>query len=117
MLPTYKHNQILLAKKTNSFKANDVIVIDVESDVIIKRIKYVGGDIIYFYFNDNGKLFLNNDYETINNFMESNKSINLYDMKIPKDCYFVTGDNKNHSDDSRRFGYIHKNEILYKVID
>jgi hypothetical protein len=36
--------------------------------------------------------------------------------KVPLNQYFITGDNKNNSDDSRRFGSIEKGKILYKII-
>ena len=41
---------------------------------------------------------------------------NIKEYKMAKNSYFVLGDNSAESDDSRRFGPIHKEQILYKVI-
>jgi type IV secretory pathway protease TraF len=40
----------------------------------------------------------------------------VQEYKLGKDSYFVVGDNLNNSDDSRRFGPIKEDEIIYKVI-
>jgi hypothetical protein len=40
----------------------------------------------------------------------------LIESKVPINHYYITGDNKGNSDDSRRFGTVEKRDILYKVI-
>jgi type IV secretory pathway protease TraF len=37
-------------------------------------------------------------------------------LVIPKNQYYLLGDNRDESDDSRRFGSIHKESIIYKIV-
>jgi len=38
------------------------------------------------------------------------------EMTVPKDCFFVMGDNRDHSSDSRTFGYVDKSQIEGRVV-
>ena len=38
-------------------------------------------------------------------------------VKVPKNSFYVLGDNWYNSDDSRRFGCVNKEDILFKVIN
>lgn len=119
MYPTLKSGNILLAKKAEDLQKNDIVVAkDEYGDFIIKRIKYEPGDFYYFYFENYGiysKIFLdNNSYSLINDYKKMN--IKLYEFQLSDNQYFLVGDNSNHSDDSRRFGPVDREDILYKVI-
>ena len=117
MFPTYKHGQILLAKKCNEYRKNDVIVAYTDhAGIIIKRIALVPGD-HYYYYIDEKPIYLNDSYDTINSFKISHTDTFLHDFELKKDRYFVLGDNYENSEDSRFFGPIEKDDIIYKVID
>lgn len=116
MFPTYKNNQILLARKTVNLRKNDVVVLCVENEIILKRVIYTEGESIYYYFDDE-KYYVENDYESVHNFLMLNNGLELHSMRVPKNYFYVLGDNKNESDDSRRFGLINRRDIFYKVID
>jgi signal peptidase I len=118
MLPTLEGGQILLAKKTNSFERGDIVVVKEEDDIIIKRIKYLPGE--YYYtvlnFDTSEMLFIDSEYREMVVSIEKYGFDNIKKFKLSNDSYFVLGDNSAESDDSRRFGPIHKEQILYKVI-
>lgn len=40
----------------------------------------------------------------------------IVELKVPKNHYYLLGDNFNNSDDSRRFGTVERSQIIYKVI-
>ena len=118
MLPTLKGGQILLAKKTNKFERGDIVVIKEEDNIIIKRIKYLPGE--YYYsvldFETTEMVVIENDFREMMLGIEKYGLDNIKEYKLAKNSYFVLGDNSTESDDSRRFGPIHKEQILYKVI-
>lgn len=118
MLPTLKAGQILLAKKTNKFERGDIVVIKEEDNIIIKRIKYLPEE--YYYSVLDFEMFemvvIENDFREMMIGIEKYGLDNIKEYKLAKNSYFVLGDNSAESDDSRRFGPIHKEQILYKVI-
>jgi signal peptidase I len=118
MTPTYKNGQILVAKRTKYFKKSDVVVArSDDQSLIVKRILYTPGEYYYYMMKKNGisELIINNSYHNI---LEIKNIDNAYmmELKVPKKHYYLIGDNLDHSDDSRRFGTVEENEILYKVI-
>jgi len=118
MLPTLKGGQILLAKKTNKFERGDIVVIREEDNIIIKRIKYLPEE--YYYsvldFDTAEMILIENDFRDMMFGIEKYGLENIKEYKLAKNSYFVLGDNSAESDDSRRFGPIYKEQILYKVI-
>lgn len=120
MYPTYKNGDILIGKKVDVLAKGDIVVTKNDfNETIIKRIKYVPGEVYYAaYINTD----YNPDYVLIDEKVyqklksENNKNIFLVKDQIPKNQYYITGDNAKNSDDSRRFGSIDKKQILYKII-
>jgi len=121
MDPNFKDAEYLLTDKVtyrfNEPKRGDVIVFKapgLEGEEYIKRIIGLPGEKISISQNKiyiNGKI-LNEDYigpdkfTSPNAFLEEGKTI-----KIPEDNYFVMGDNRPHSSDSRSWGFVPKNDI------
>ena len=123
MSPSYKNYQILIAYKIDSnisLNKNDVIVAQIESQNIIKRIKYLENDEIFYYYDSHEEVFKLISKEEFNKLSLVKKEfpnhILLSKISVTKDKYYLMGDNRNFSDDSRRFGLIDKNNILYKII-
>jgi hypothetical protein len=60
-------------------------------------------------------LILDNSYHSILEIKNIDDAY-MMELKVPKNHYYLVGDNLPKSDDSRRFGTVDENEILYKVI-
>ena len=118
MNDTLKDGQILLLNKMNkNYKRFDIVVIDSNGMKIIKRIIGLPGESIEY---KNNSLYINNKYvKDMTDEVTADFSLEeLYGYKIiPKGYYFVMGDNRNNSSDSRNksIGLIKKSDIKGKV--
>lgn len=83
---------------------------DGENYIVAKRVVATEGDHVYMH---NGHLYINDIEDTTDSNAIYDAEI---DLVIPKNCYYILGDNRNHSKDSRAYGYITKGEIVSKVI-
>ena len=106
MQPTYHEGDIVLVDKVfykqGEPERNDIVVIKYGDGQIIKRVIAIEGDKIEQIGSElylNGEL-LEEDY--INEEMYADD----FSYVVPDGKIFVMGDNRNHSDDSRRIGYI-----------
>lgn len=119
MYPTLKNGSILLGKKTSYFKREDIVV--AQNDLlepIVKRIKYVGGDNYYYSFDKYSAEFTlieDTSYENLYKIINSDNQ-SIMHLVVPKNQYYILGDNRNDSDDSRRFGCINQESIIYKIV-
>lgn len=120
MHPTLKHGQIVLAKKVTKFEKGDIVVFrnDFE-EIVIKRILFMPDEYYYYFIPESNphytELIYDNSYRTMLKFYNIHGD-HIFEHKIPKDEYYVVGDNHSNSDDSRRFGPISKEQLMYKVI-
>ena len=109
---TLSDNDILLLKKYDKkYTRGEVIVFNYEGSKLVKRVIGLPGETVSY---KDGKLYINNN-ETEDRFSVITHDFDLSDIgvdKIPEDYYFVLGDNRNKSSDSRIIGLIHKNDIL-----
>lgn len=111
---TYADSDLLVGDQKADIKQGDILIIysDVLSERIVKRCIGLPGDEIKILDNQvyvNGKK-LKEDYIA--------EPMNTEDMTITlsDDEYFVMGDNRNHSTDSRDIGPIPKEKIQAKVM-
>lgn len=100
-----------ISYKFNDIERFDIVVINYKGERLIKRVIGLPGETLKF---SDGKLYINDklikeDYldEVTNDF--------IYDGVIKENCYFVMGDNRDDSLDSRYFGCFDKENILGKV--
>ena len=110
MDPTLENNEIVLLKKYDkSFDRFDIVVFDYEHSHLIKRIVGLPGETLYYYKND---LYIN-DKKVKEDFLpEGTETYDfVWDTKIPEDYYFVMGDNRENSTDSRVIGLVAKEDI------
>lgn len=124
MTPTLKDGQLWLSviPKVKEVNRNDIITFNHDGRVYVKRVVAKTGDKITVKDNDiyvNGVQIDRTDL-TEREVLDGYSFISSgSDFVVPRDCYFVLGDNRNNSDDSRSFGWVSKGAIegilVYKV--
>ncbi len=110
----YDKDIMLLDKISYRFKdieRFDIVVIKKDKEYLIKRV--IGLPLENVEYKDN-KLYIN-DKIVEENFLHKDTSDYKLEEVIPDGYYFVVGDNRPESLDSRYFGLIKKNEILGKT--
>ena len=108
MYPTLDNKQILLLKKYDKdYKRFDIVVLKNNGDKLIKRVIGLPGETIKY---EDNKLYVNGKYIK-ENFKRNTETSDFYYYKIPEDSYFVMGDNRGNSTDSRIIGPVNKNKI------
>lgn len=122
MHPTLKDGEILILNKLKykitEVKRGDIISLKyADTKYLIKRVVGLPGEEIYIKDN---KLYINNEqYEE--SYISTNLKYDDFDLKtlgyekIPDGYYFVLGDNRENSMDSREVGLIPKKDIIGKV--
>lgn len=113
MYPTLANHERIVVNKWVYYMRNpnygDVIVLHAnDTEDYIKRIIGVEGDELELF---NGVLYRNGkivEEPYINELTVGNFS----KVKVPPDSYFVMGDNRNRSMDSREIGFISKNSVV-----
>lgn len=119
MYPTLNDGDIMILNEIgyylNGVKRFDIVVVDTDDDKIIKRVIGLPGDNVEYkdnilYINDK-EIKEDFTHEITHNFSLSELG---YD-KIPDDYYFVVGDNRGNSKDSRTIGLISKKQIRGKT--
>lgn len=109
MYPTLKDNQILILKKyDNSYERFDIVVFDYNDSKLVKRIIGLPGETVSY---KNGELYINGEkMEDVE--LEVTTDDFASNTIIPKGYYFVLGDNRINSLDSRIIGLISSDDIL-----
>lgn len=132
MEPNFNHGDLVFINKLSTSIGSpdygDVVICRLEDESthenIIKRVIGLPGDEINIQENEDDEevydLYVNGtlvDEPFLGEPMMTKGNID-YPFKVPEDCYFVMGDNRNASSDSRRksIGPIHKDDLLGKVV-
>ena len=113
MMDTLHDGDIMLLDiigfKKNGLKRFDIVVVDEGSELIIKRVIGLPGEKVEFIDNE---LYIND--KKIKDKYSSNYTED-FSIKVGKGKYFVMGDNRENSMDSRVFGAFSKEQILGKT--
>ncbi len=108
MNPTLENNEILILNKLDkSYNRFDIVVFNYNNEKLVKRIIGLPGETIKV---KNNKLYINNKYIE-EDFTHKDTDDYEYELVIPKNSYFVMGDNRSNSLDSRFIGPINKQNI------
>lgn len=104
---TLKDKEIMILNKLADIKRGKIVVVDIGSEKVIKRVIGLPGDSIYC---TDGKLYVNDKlYEED---YTSTATLDFTKEYLKDDEYFVMGDNRAVSMDSRTFGPVKKEQIL-----
>ena len=125
MEPTFKNGQYLIVEKIsyriNEPKRGDIVVFRLPSTsrFLIKRIMALPGESIKM---DGYNVYINkNDVEDSEFFLLEEEHIkhlhsNNMERTLGENYFFLLGDNRSNSVDSRYFGPIHRNDIVGKAL-
>lgn len=81
--------------------------------IYVKRVMGLPGDTVEIR---NGILYINDEPQDEDYLPEGIVMNNFQRVTVPDNCYFMLGDNRNHSDDSRVIGFIPRENLLSKSI-
>lgn len=113
MESTLYNGEIVLLNKiglrVNGLKRYDVVVFKYNKDLLIKRVIGLPGDTVEYL---NNELYINYKKADIPFEFEYTED---FKYEVPEGEYFVLGDNRNNSKDSRFFGSIKLKTIKGKV--
>jgi signal peptidase I len=120
MQPTLNPNALVLANATDkSYSIGDVVLVEQNSELIIKRIAFVAGQ--KFPVVDSGvrkydKMPLLRDIEHHIKYLRKH-GVDAYMYVVPSGHVFLIGDNEVESEDSRAFGAVPVENIKAKIIE
>ena len=104
---TLKDGQLMILNKLGKIEKGKIVVVDIDNDKIIKRVIGMPGDSVYA---KDGIVYVND--KKIEEKYTSSDTNDFAKVYLKKDEYFVMGDNRSVSMDSRTVGPIKKKKIL-----
>lgn len=113
MESTLHNNEILLLNKLDkNYQRFDIVVLKYNKERLVKRIIGLPGEQVRYR---NNHLYVNGKKIKETFIKEKTGNFNITELgyqKIPEGYYFVVGDNRDNSLDSRYIGLIKKDQIL-----
>lgn len=124
MYPTLENKDIMLLyklrPKTKGINRFDIVVINTDSGRLIKRVIGLPGDKISYKIEDEKGILYINGKKVKEKFIDEEAKMITCDVDVDicgeevlveKDTYYVMGDNRGNSKDSRMIGAIEKDQI------
>lgn len=116
MIPTYHDGEFLATTNVTPIDRYDVVTaINPEGTAIIKRVIGMPGDTVSWH---NSHIYINGTLSD-ETFIATSTGIDLHlegEVTLGEDEYFVAGDNREYSNDSRSWGVLPKANIIGEVI-
>ena len=113
MYPTLHDNDIMILSKIyytfNDIKRFDIVVVSRNNEKLIKRVIALPGEKVKI---KNNELYINNKIVEQDFLPSDLEDIDFSEKEVSDDCYFVMGDNRRDSLDSRYFGCVNRKAIL-----
>lgn len=109
MQPTFCDGDAVIIRYVDDYIKDDIVILEIENVYLIKRLIAGPGD----------ELVVNGTGVYVNGILVEDTIVsgNIgYNTIIPEGQYYVMGDNREHSQDSRYFGLIDEAQLLGKVI-
>lgn len=106
MFPTLSGNEIMILNKLGKVDRFDIVVVKNNNDDLIKRVVGLPGETIEII---NNNVYI--DGKKIDDIYGSGESSDYAKRKLEKNEYFVLGDNRENSMDSRTIGPIKDTQI------
>ena len=117
MCPTLSSgNIVIISRLTNNYERFDIVIIEIPDTTIVKRIIGMPGDTVHIR---DGHVYINESMlnDVIDQYIDFS-GLATSRVKLGKDEYFVLGDNRTDSMDSRhiKVGVVKKKQIVGSVI-
>lgn len=99
-------------------KRYDIIIFhypDDESQLFVKRLIGLPGDTVEL---KNGVVYINGEHDPVDEeFTSTNRHDNYGPVTVPEGCYFMMGDNRAHSNDSRfwKSTFVKRSQIVARA--
>ena len=106
MFPTLSGNEIMILNKLGKIDRFDIVVVKNNNDDLIKRVVGLPGETIEII---NNNVYI--DGKKIDDIYGNGESSDYAKRKLEKNEYFVLGDNRENSMDSRTIGPIKDTQI------
>lgn len=118
MSPNLTNGNVVVAVTTKNYKTGDIAAFYYNNNLMVKRVIGVGGDVINI--DEDGVVYVNGEMLRENYLTEKSllPSTIEYPYTVPEGTYFVMGDNRYMSNDSRieSIGCIDKSLMTGKII-
>nr|WP_033542409.1 signal peptidase I [Planococcus sp. CAU13] len=123
MMPTFEENDRIILMKISEIKRFDMIVFKVNDDKnYLKRVIGIPGDTVEV---TDDQLYINGD-QAEEPYLEENRKLakhlgydrlteDFQELTVPPGYYFVLGDNRLNSVDSRMLGFINEDSVIGEV--
>jgi len=119
MMPTLHNKDIMILNEIgyylNGLDRFDIVVVKTENDLLIKRVIAFPGETVRFFEDElyiNGELVEQDFLHAITHNFEMGE---VNEEVVPDGHYFVVGDNRGDSLDSRTIGSVSKDQIMGKT--